>query len=64
VCYGEEADDHESEVGFPGVPALSHRSRPQNGMAGCNREDSTTFVPMFRPAIFLYIPLHALALGE
>jgi hypothetical protein len=45
-------DDHQSEVGFPSVPALSHRSRPQNGMAGCNREDSTTFVPTFHPAPF------------
>jgi len=27
-------DDHVSEVGFPGIPALSHRSRPQNAMAG------------------------------
>ena len=58
-------DDHVSEVGFPGVPALRIDLGPRMAwLAGCNREDSTTFVPMFRPATFLYIPRHTLPLGE
>jgi len=58
-------DDHVSEVGFPGVPALRIDLGPRMAwLAGCNREDSTTFVLMLRPAAFLSIPRNTLALGN